>query len=310
MHELPLNALRAFAAVYETGGVRPAARRLRVTHSAVSRHLRELESWLGTALFEQRDGNRMLVFTPQGEALARTGLVSLRMLANAVKAARETSRRNAVTLSTTPSFAARWLLPRLPAFQRGYPGIELSVIAEQKLVDPAAQGAEIAIRMGKGPWPALDCEPLMDDSLYPVMSRALWEASDRPADPSSLKHLRLLHDRDPNASWASWLSVHGPRDIDTGAGPRFASSDLVLRAAAQGLGVALARHRLAADDITAGALVRPFGDLRVELPTAYWIVRPPGAVDSMAVTSVIEWLKSQATSKRASVEIGIGESMP
>lgn len=303
MQTAPLNAFRAFAAVYETGGVRPAARLLEVTHSTVSRHLRELERWIGLALFEPGDGgNRRLVFTPQGEALGRAALESLRMLERAVQSVRETPRRNAVTVTTTPSFAARWLLPRLPAFQKSYPWIELSVIAEQKLVDPAVQAADVAIRMGKGPWPGLDCEPLMDDALYPVLSHGLWEQAGKPTNPEALLSLRLLHDRDPNAAWATWLAVHGPDNVDAEAGPRFASSDLVLRAALQSFGAALARDRLAADEIAAGTLVRPFGDRQVMLHDAYWIVRPSGAEQRVAVTAVIAWLKSAARSKRAPLE--------
>ncbi len=303
MQDLPLNALRSFAAVYQTGGVRPAGRQLEVTHSSISRHLGELEKWLGIALFERHEGKRALALTPQGEALGRASLESFQMLAKAVKALRETPRRNAVMVSTTPSVAALWLLPRLPAFQEAYPWIELSVVAEQKLTDPAEQGADIAIRMGKGPWTGLDCEPLMSDDLYPVMSRVYWEKSGKPTEPEVLAYMRLLHDRDPNASWDLWLSVHGPLGIDSRAGPRFASSDLVLRAAAQGLGVALARDRLAADDIVAGTLVKPFGELHVSLPNAYWIVRPSGAPDRVAVPPVVVWLKSEAQSRSAPVQI-------
>lgn len=300
MHRLPLNALRAFAAVYETGGVRPAARRLGVTHSTVSRHLHELAAWIGVPLFERRDGgNRTPVLTPPGEALGRASLESFGTLAQVVRTLQESPRRNAVTLATTPSVAARWLLPRLPAFERAWPGIDLSVIVEQRLVDPGRQGADLAIRMGRGPWPGLACEPFMDEELYPVMSGALWERSGRPEDPSALRGLRLLHDRDPHASWAAWLAAHGPPGIDAAAGPRFASSDLVLRAAAQGQGVALARGRLAADDVATGALVRPFGARVVLLRAAYWLVRPAGAADRLALASVVDWLRSKARSPAA-----------
>ena len=297
MRNLPLNALRAFAAVYETGGIRPAARSLQVAHSSVSRHVRELEGWIGLALIRSRDGTRSLAFTPQGEALGRAALASLRELEGAVAALRESRRGNAVTISTTPSFAARWLLPRLAAFEDTHPWIELSVIADQRLADPSGQGADIGVRMGRGPWPALACEPLMDDGLFPVMSPAFWEQAGKPRTPDDLAGLRLLHDRDPQSSWEAWRSVHESGALDVRPGPRLASSDLVLRAAAQGLGVALARGRLAADDVAAGALIRPFGDLHVALPDAYWIVRSETAPPRVAVTAVIDWLKSQATSE-------------
>lgn len=299
MRDLPLNALRAFAAVYETGGVRPAARALQVSHSAVSRHLRELEAWLGLPLVESRAGARALAFTPQGEALGRAGLASLRELDGAVAALRESRRANAVTISTTPSFAARWLLPRLPAFAEAFPWIELSVLAEQALADPSDQNADLAVRMGRGPWPGLTSEPFMDEALFPVTSPDYWRAAGKPRTPEGLAGLRLLHDRDPNAAWEAWRRAYPAAGLDVRAGPRFASSDLVLRAASQGLGVALARGRLAADDLMTGALIRPLGELQVVLPDAYWIVRPQAAVPRRATEAVVDWLKAQAEAAAA-----------
>ena len=294
MRDLPLNSLRAFAAVYDTGGVRPAARALEITHSSVSRHVRELEAWIGLALIEPRDGARALRFTAQGEALGRAALRSLCDLDGAVAALRERRRGNAVTVATTPSFAARWLLPRLHALDEVHPWIELSVVADQRLADPSDQSADISVRMGRGPWPGLHCAPLMDDALYPVMSPDYWRQCGKPTAPEDLTGLRLIHDRDPNAAWEAWHSAHGPAGLDLRAGPRFASSDLVLRAATQGLGVALARDRLVADDLAAGTLIRPFGDLHVTIADGYWIVTPENAVRRQAVDDVTAWLRSQA----------------
>jgi LysR family glycine cleavage system transcriptional activator len=293
MRDLPLNALRAFAAVYETGGVRPAARALRVSHSSISRHVRELETFLGLALLEERGPRRAAGFTAQGEALGRAALGSLRDLDHAVSALRERRRPNAVVIATTASVAARWLLPRLAALQEAHPWIEPSVTVEQALVDPGDQGADVAIRMGSGPWPGSRCRALMDDTLYPVMHPAFWERAGRPAEPGRLAGLPLLHDRDPNASWDAWFAAFPAGRGDLRAGPRFASSDLVLRAAAQGLGVALARGRLAADDLASGALMRPFADRCVELPDAYWIVEPP-APPRAAVAAATAWLIAAA----------------
>ena len=291
MRDLPLNALRAFAAVYEAGGVRPASRQLQVTHSAVSRYLRELEAWLERPLFEPRPGGGRLVFTAQGEALGRAALQNLAGLQEAVAAIREARRANAVVIATTASVATRWLLPRMAGLGRTAPWVELSVVVDQRLGEPTEQGADLAIRMGRGPWPGLRCDPLMDDALYPVMGRDAWANAGRPDRLEALQRLDLIHDRDPNASWGAWRSAFGPAGLDVRPGPRFASSDLVLRAAAQGLGVALARDRLASDDLNTGVLVRPFPGLQVDLPDAYWIVRADAATERAAVGAVIDWLK-------------------
>lgn len=299
MKELPLNALRAFAVVHASGGVRAAARELGIAHSAVSRHLAELESWMGVPLFRPSAGRRGLILTPQGEALGRAALSGLRDIARAVDALREVRSAGSVTLSTTASFAARWLLPRLPALQEAHPRIEVSVVVDPKPVELDTGEVDLAIRMGRGPWPDLDCEPLMEDSLYPVMSPAFWKKSGRPDTPAGLLRLRLLHDRDPHATWEAWKAVFGPASLDVRAGPRLASSDLVLRAALQGQGVALARHQLAADDVASGALLRPLGKRSVELGPAYWLVLPRYSQVRPATRTVAHWLKKEAAARAA-----------
>lgn len=292
--KLPLNALRAFATVYANGGVRAAARELDTAHSSVSRHLAELEAWLGMPLLEASTGRRSIVFTPQGEALGKATLAGFGDIERAVAALRESKSSRSVTISTTPSFAARWLLPRLPRLEQSHPQLEVSVLVDQK-IDALQRGdADLAIRMGQGRWPDVRSEPLMDETLFPVMSAALFEDAGKPLRPEDLKSMRLLHDRDPNASWESWRAMHGPADLDVLSGPRFASTDLVLRAASQGQGVALARHRLAQDDLASGALVRPIGDAGVALGTAYWIVLPPHGQVRNATRTFIRWLKEQA----------------
>lgn len=293
MQNLPLNALRAFASVYDRGGVRPAARALDVTHSSVSRHLRELEAWLGVDLLD-KTSERRLSFTAAGEALGKAALSSLRDLETAVSVIREQRRGNDVTIETTPSVAARWLLPRIPALEATHPWIEISVVAEQKLRSLSEGSVDFSIRMGQGPWPDFLCDSLMDDALYPVMGRDLWREMEKSLSRGDGKDLRLIHDRDPHAAWQVWQQSYPLENINLRAGPRFASSDLVLRAAAQNQGIALARDRLARDDIASGALVRPFGDRQIPLPGAYWILRSPGAPARVAVTEVIKWLKAEA----------------
>jgi LysR family glycine cleavage system transcriptional activator len=293
MDRLPLNALRAFAQVVERGGVRAAARELSISHSAVSRHLRELERWLGVALLEKRDSGALRA-TAQGRLLAEAARGALHAMQQAVEAVREQRSSYSVSVSTTPSFAVRWLLPRLPALQRSYPRLEVSVVVDQHLDEPGSFSSDLAIRTGRGPWPALLAEPLMDELVYPLMSPALWRRSGRPKDPAELCRMRLLHDRDPNTSWQLWRQKYGPAALDVRRGPRFASSDLLLRAAAQGLGVALARHRLAQEELASGALVRPFETRAIELGIAYWIVRSKGSALREAVKMLLAWLRREA----------------
>lgn len=312
METLPLNAIRAFAKVYETGGIRPAARLLNISHSSISRHVRELEGWLGVDLVHPGKPARSLAFTVHGETLGKAALKSLGDLETVTRSLRERRPGNAVTISTTPSFASRWLLPRLEDFSTQYPWIELSVIVDQKLTDFSDQGADFAIRMGTGPWPDYQCTPLMDDALAPVTSPDYWNKINRTVHKSpgrkesnqDLTAATLLHDRDPNTAWDHWFASHGPTVMDGRAGPRFASSDLVLRAAAQGLGVALARLRLASDDLALGVLIRPFGDRITAMPEAYWIVSPLSQPRRIAVIHAIEWLKAQVETTLSS-ESGI-----
>ncbi len=292
--KIPLNALRAFATVYAQGGIRSAARELDIVHSSVSRHLAELEVWLGVRLISDAAGRRGITFTPQGEALGRATMSSFRDIERAVTAIQESRSGRSVTLSTTPSFAARWLLPRLPRLEQAHPHLEVSVVVDQKIDNLQTSDIDLAIRMGRGPWPDVKCEPLMDEILYPVMSPALFEASGRPTQPVDLLGTRLVHDRDPHASWEAWRQLHGPASLDVSAGSRFSSSDLVLRAAVQGQGVALARHRLAFDDIASGALVRPIRDAVVVLGAAYWIALPLHRNVRSGASTVITWLKEQA----------------
>lgn len=297
MRHLPLSALRALAAVYAQGGLRAAARRLGVAHSSVSRHLAQLEAWLGVPLRAPARGRRRLVLTPQGERLAKAVSSGLREIQSAVDALREPRSADSVLIGTVPSFAARWLLPRLPRLERSHPHMEVSVIVEKRLDDLDAAGLDLAIRMGEGPWPGARCTPLADDLLYPVMSTAYWRKAGRPSAPADLVGLRLLHDRDPQATWEVWRRAYGPARLDVRRGPRLTSTDLVLRAAAQGQGVALARHRLATEDLAAGFLYRPLDGLSVRLETAYWIVLPRHLSPRPATETVIAWLQREAATQ-------------
>jgi len=293
MFDVPLNMIRAYAAVFDTGGIRPAARRLGVTHTSVLRFVRELEAYLGVELTETRKGARGLLFTPAGEALGKAALSSLATLEAALVSIREAHHRKSVIIETTPSVASRWLLPRLASLEAAIGGVEVSLIVDQRLRGPDETGADLAIRLGSGPWPDADCIALMDDALVPVMSPAYWQQVNKCTEPSGLKGTKLLHDRDPNSSWAAWKTAFGPTSLDIRTGPRFPSADLVLTAAEQGLGVALVRRSLAEESLKRGHLIAPLGDHSLALPQSIWIVLPKLQNRRIAVEAVIKWLAGQ-----------------
>ena len=294
MNNMPLNSLRAFAMVFETGGVRPAARRLLVSHSSISRHLRDLQAWLGVPLLKSETNGRRLVFTVQGITLGKVALENLDGIGRTIQTLREVRQGNSVVISTPASVAVRWLLPRLPDLQHALPFVEISVVTEQIIQDPTGQNVDISIRMGQGPWPGVESTALMDDALYPVIHPDLLRKISSAAQSGLLSKLPLLHDRDPMASWEAWFKAYPEERIDLRKGARFTSSDLVLRAATQHLGIALARDRLVADDLASGALVRPFGAKAIILKNAYWIVKPQGAAKRRVVDQVTDWLLSSA----------------
>lgn len=289
MKDLPLNALKALAAVYETGGIRPAGRLLGVTHSAVSRHLNDLEKRLGVNLLQKTGAATPLAFTPQGEMLGRSALACLTELDKSVTAVREARQGNSVVIATTPSFAIRWLLPRLPAFEALHPSIEISLLVDQRTRPPGEDNADLAIRMGRRPRGEENCTPLMDDALFPVASPAFVAEHGTRLDGA-----RLLHDRDPATHWDLWRRTHGPAQLETRKGSRYSSSDLVLKAAEQGMGVALARGRLAASSLEGGTLVRLFPELEVPVKSAYWLIPAPQALARHAVQQLMSWLEAEA----------------
>ena len=289
MRDLPLNSLRALAAVYETGGVRPAGRKLGIAHSAISRHLKELEVWLDVSLFKTGQSHGRMVFTANGEALGRQALAALQTLETSVGSAREARHGNSLIVATTPSFAVRWLLPRLPSFQDAHKSIEVSVIVDQQRKSPTDEGADISIRMGGKPRSGVTF-PLMDDLLIPAASPQYLQV--HGPSVANLKGQALLHDRDPNTSWALWRKEFGPADLDVRKGARFTSSDLVLRAAEQGLGVALARWRLAEEALERGTLVRLLKDKDIILPDAYWVILNEARSNRSAVQRFVDWLKA------------------
>ncbi len=270
-----------------------AAAELGVTHGAVSKQIAVLESWLGVPLFE-RGGARLLP-TPAAARYAFALSAALDAVERGTEAMQATDSESPdlVRVSTTGSVAALWLIPRLASFRAQHPGIEVWVSESRELV-PLGQpgGPELAIRLGRGPWPGARAEPLMDDAVVAVCAPSV---AARLRAPEDLAQVTLLHDEDPRVSWPAWLEVAGlghPRWASRG--PRLADGALVLQAARAGQGVALSRRRLAAGQLRTGALVQPF-PTRLPLGSSYWLVRPPRGVRlSTAAEKFARWMREIA----------------
>ena len=297
----PLNALRAFVAAAKHLSFSRAATELHVTPAAVSQQVKQLEDHLGCMLFKRT--SRTLLLTDEGQACLPGLAEAFDKLGEALGQIQLVGSSGVLAVSVAPSFAAKWLVPRLDSFQSGHPEIDVRVSASNQVVDFASDDFDCAIRYGSGNYPGLLVKKLLTEAVVPVCSPALLEAAEPLRAPAALRHHTLLHDDSPDLDpscpdWRMWLKAASVDGVDAARGLRFNQSSLVLEAALSGRGVALAKERLASADLAAGRLVKPFGTSQ-PVDFAYWFVCPP---PKMALTKVMmfrDWLCGQASAATA-----------
>ena len=300
----PLNALRAFEAAARLESFSKAADELAVTPGAISQQIRSLEEHIGTPLFVRQ--GRTLDLTEAGRSAAHITTEAFETLERAVAAMRQPLQRRALTVSVAPSFAGKWLAPRLHRFQDLHPGIEVWISAASERVDLAAGAADLAIRYGPGGDLTVNEQHLLDEEVLPVCSPDLLRHASirRPAD---LIGQTLLHDSSPEsavdgADWRDWLKSRRVRGVDDAGGVRFNQSALVIDAAVAGRGVALAKRSLAQNDLTSGRLVTLFADGASATPSAYHIVTARNRPLSADAETFIAWLKNEVRHHEAAVD--------
>ena len=286
----PLNAVRAFEAAARHLSFTKAAKELHVTQAAISHQVKALEAYLGLKLFRRL--NRALVLTEEGQTYLPPVKRIFDHLYDATRRLTENEARGKLTVSVIPSFAARWLVPRLGRFREAQPDIDVRVAPSGHLVDFAREDVDVGIRYGRGHYPGLRVERLMTEDILPVCSPALLKGSRPLKRPSDLRHHTLLHD-EGHAEWRTWLLAAGVDDVDATRGTVFTDSGMLIQAAAAGQGVALARGALAADDLASGRLVRPF-DFNLPAEFAYYIVCPEATADQPKVVAFREWLLQES----------------
>jgi LysR family glycine cleavage system transcriptional activator len=290
----PLNSLPSFEAASRHLSFSKAAEELNVTHGAVSRAIRHLETHLGVQLFVR--ATRSVSLTALGASYAAEVRKSLDQLTAATLAV-SGQESSVLTVSTLDAFASKWLVPRLFKFRRAHGDIDVRLSTSLKLADFVSDGIEIAIRYGRGQYPGVTTELLMQEDLSPVCSPALLEGQHPLRTPADLKFHTLIHD-DFAIDWTMWLRMAGVEGVDPHKGPSFYSSEHVVQAAVQGEGVALGRSSLVDDDIAAGRLVRPF-EFRLSAGLAYYLVYPPDALKRPKIKYFRDWVMAEVSAQPA-----------
>ncbi len=286
-----LNAMRAFEAAARHLSFSRAADELHVTKAAISHQIKALEEDLGLPLFRRL--NRALMLTDAGQTLYPAMTEALGLMSAAVARLKKQDETGVLTVTTLDSVAAIWLVPRLGRFRRSHPEIDVRITTSDESVDFARVNVDLAIRYGSGHWPGVHTERLMTEELFPVCAPSLLGAGPPLKTPSDLKHHTLLHDYGI-VGWRMWLMAIGETTIDVERGPQYQHSNLVLQAAAQGDGIALARSVLAEDALAAGRLVKPF-DISVPADYAYYLVCPTDHLKRPKVEAFRDWLLAEAS---------------
>jgi LysR family glycine cleavage system transcriptional activator len=292
-----LNGLRAFEAAARHLSFTHAAAELNVTQTAISHQIRRLEEKLGIRLFVRQ--NRALALTPQ----ARDYLPGVHAAFNDLRLATDRLQRKGddrvLTISTLASLAAKWLLPRLSAFQEVHPDIDVRITTSTALVDFNGGDVDAAIRYGRGQWPGLRADWLTADQVFPVCSPALL-AGERPLrSPEDLAHHTLLHSSGGyDDDWRLWLTAAGlPANISRQPGLSFDMIFMTLQAAIDGLGVAVGRTTYVEGDLAKGRLVVPF-DIRLPADAGFYLVSPEATADAPKLAAFRAWLLASAAKSR------------
>jgi LysR family glycine cleavage system transcriptional activator len=316
----PLNSLRVFEVAARLLSFKQAADELAVTPTAVSHQIRLLEEYLDLPLFRRM--TRALELTPAGAAmlpLVREGFASLMA---AVATVRRDAGGSIVNVCAPPSFATRWLVPRLGHFSRVHPDVELrlssSLLAvDSREVDPGGRDRlgtgsnttyDFVIRFGRGHYPGWQVERLFSPAYVPVCSPTLLTGEHPLRVPADLRRHVLIHDAtvpdfDDRPGWAQWLELAGVGEYkEMSQGPRFADAVLAVEAAIAGHGVALAARPLVSADLVAGRLTMPFAQV-IPSRYAYYATMPASAPSRPAVAALHAWLAHEAARERAAEAI-------
>jgi LysR family glycine cleavage system transcriptional activator len=304
-HLPPLNALRAFEAAARSENFTRAAEELGVDQAAVSQQVKRLEATLGVKLFI-RDGRR-LVMTGAGREYLGVVRDALDRIAVGTDRLLQRQPSSILTVSTSPDFGAKWLVHRLHQFGAAHPQIDLRVSSTTRQIDLVAERVDLAIRHGDGHWAGLDAIPLCAERLVPVCSPKLLSGRNRITQASDLLKLPLLR-LDGWTTWSKWFEAAGVSAAPR-RGPVLNQASMLIDAAVDGQGVALARTTLAAWDLLNGRIVVPI-DVALPLENTYWIVYPKLASREPRIVTLRDWLLAEAADDLRHLRALAGKGYP
>lgn len=300
----PLNALKAFEAAARRLNITRAAEELSVTPGAISQQIRILEEHAGAPLFH-REG-RQIALTDLGAELYPLLHDGFDYLKRAGDLLYRPDRRHALAVSVPPSFAAKWLAPRIARFAAAHPEVEVWMSADMRLADVGGGRVDVAVRYGRGDYAGVRSERLLSADVTPVCSPVLLvgpRALKRPTDLAKhvLIHLRAGELEEPRPDWTAWLKARGVEGVDATAGPRFDQTALAIEAAAHGQGVALAPYAFVAEDLASGRLVAPFADGALATEMAYHVLTRRSGVSEPA-RAFVRWMKEEVQAAEQHVD--------
>lgn len=299
-----LNALRAFEASARHQSFSLAAQELGVTPAAVGQLVRKLEDWLDTPLFiRSNSGKARLVTTEAAQAALPDLQAGFQRLARGLEHLRKDATGGVLTVTVSPAFAAKWLLPRFERFHAVCPDTDVRLEVSLTAVDFVTRQVDIGVRYGNGSWPGLLAEKLMGEEVFPVCSPELLEQLGPLQTARELAGAPLIHDlsMDGHAdfpTWEKWFAGAGVAGFGSARVMKINNSAAVLQAAIEGRGIALARSIMAHDELAAGRLVRLFADIRLESRLAYYVVYRAERARLPQLVAFRDWLLDEAAAMR------------
>nr|WP_211112265.1 transcriptional regulator GcvA [Azospirillum soli] len=286
----PLNGLRAFEAAARHLSFTKAAEELNVTQSAISHQIRALEDRLGVRLFRRL--NQMLVLTDAGQLLLPSVREAFDRLAAGLDRIMGQERAGVLTISVSPSFARLWLMTRIGRFRERHPDIHLRISVSQHDIDFAREtDIDLGLRHGLGSWDGLRADRFLTDDVFPVCSPMLLQGANPLTDPTDLRHHVLLNDTQ-HTYWTDWLPAAGLHDLRPSAELAFDDIGIAIEAAVNGQGIAMGRATLVADELSAGRLLRLFGDA-VPADFGCYVVCPEETADRPKIAAFRAWIQEE-----------------